>query len=558
MTGCAGDAVGTYRLFSCSAVASQPGSGEKVVKQSSTACTSLTAGYPKCVYPLVLHSGTIVQNNITYTWRAYDTNSCPTTTSTGCPTVTVGGLTTTTTSPYRMTIRVTWVGGKAGPNKFVQVQSLFWSPAGCRSTATHPFAAPCQPFFLGVASVPQGNIHIAQGADVSGAAAVSGTTFLSGDIYTSGVDSTVQSEQLSGAQGSFTESSVRLDDGTVTTSAGDTAAASAADTDPGTTSSSYSTVICPDATYACTGGSVTTGSGNVVTLTAPLGETAQSSSTTAAAGTNVCPPPTATAQGDGRPCAGSRNPAGGDAVGADDTGRDDPDARVGHPRAGARRRGQPEHDVRRPGPERTDPAGLVCAPITNSDGCIEARSTRRIGTVNIGALPSALTGPAGWAGLNAWNGYYFSIVGYQDSVTSAVGTNGTGSPPTGGANVAAPTGSISAGNVYCWNGVNGYNTVAASSTTAVTCAPLIVTQVVSGHTVVVTMTGTTTPRQITFSPSAAAASQTDVTAQITPPGATIQYTVTIDGVTVVNLAITVNLSTMEARGSYAVAPATGS
>ena len=145
-------------------------------------------------------------------------------------------------------------------------------------------------------------------------------------------------------------------------------------------------------------------------------------------------------------------------------------------------------------------------------------------------------------------------MGYQDSVSALAGTNSTAS--AAGANVAAPTTSVS-GNVYCWNGSNGYNTVAASSTTAVTCAPLTWSQAVSGHTVIVTMSGTTAPRQITTSPSAAAASQTDVTAQITPPSAVIEYGVSVDGITVVSLTITVDLHTLEARGSYSAAPATG-
>ena len=68
------------------------------------------------------------------------------------------------------------------------------------------------------------------------------------------------------------------------------------------------------------------------------------------------------------------------------------------------------------------------------------------------------------------------------------------------------------------------------------------------------MSGTTTPAVITRSPQAAATSQTDVTAQITPPGATITYVVSVDGATIANLTITVNLNTLEARGTYAAAP----
>jgi Tfp pilus assembly protein PilE len=556
VTGCSGDAAGTYRLFSCTAT-SQPGSSEKVVKQSTTPCTTGSPGYPKCVYPLVVHSGTITENNITYTWWAYDTNSCPTTTSTGCPTVTAGTTTTGQTSPYRITVRVTWTGGKNAPNKVVQVQSLFWSPNGCRSTATHPFAAPCQPFLLGVATIPTGTINIAQGTDLSASAAVSGSTFVSADLNTTGVDSSVQSEQLSYASGSFTQSGVRLVDGAVTSTAGGTvAASSAADTDPGTTSSTYSSVICPDTTYPCTGGSVSTGGSNVVTLTAPGGDTGRSTSTTSATSVNVCPPPTDTAQLDAKPCGGSRILQGSTntlsakltlngttpSLGAASLAKIFAPASVSKTFVDRVQNGQV-------------PAGL-CAPIASSNGCMEATATRTIGTLNIGAIPGSIPGtPAGWSGAQAWNGSYFSIVGYQDSVSALAGTNSTLS--AAGANVAAPTATVNAGNVYCWNGVNNYNTVAASSATAVTCAPLVWSQTMGGHIVIVTMTGTTAPRQITLSPSSAAATQTDVTAQVTPPSATIEYGISVDGVTVVTVTITVDLHTLEARGSYSAAPTSG-
>ena len=551
-TGCEGDAAGVYRLFSCSASSSRPGSGEKVVMQATTACTAATSGYPKCVYPLILHSGSITQNNIAYTWRVYDTNNCPTTTSTGCPTVTVGSTTTKQMSPYRITVVVTWTGGKAGPNKVVQAQSLFWSPSGCRSTATHPFAAPCQPFFLGVATVPKGNVHIAQGSAT--AVAVSGTSFVSGDLDTAGVESTVQSEQLSYADGGFTQPGVRLETATgATTRAGIIAASSAADTDPGTTSPTYSSVICPDPTYPCAGGAVSTGSENVVTLTAPGGQTARSTSTTSASTTNVCPPPTDTAQTDGKACGGSTIQSAGilsASVTVNSTSPSLGSATIAQILASS---GRNKTFVDRVQSGQT-PAGL-CAPITNSDGCIEATATRRIGTVNVGAMPSAFTPPSGWSGSDAWNGYYFSIVGYQDAVSASAGTNSTSS--ASGSNVAAPAGFVSAGSVYCWNG-SGYNPVLASSTTAVTCTPITHTQNIgSGHTMSVTMSATTTPRQISLSPTSALASQTDVTAQVRPPSATIMYQVSYDGLTVVDLTITVDLGTLEARGSYAVAPTTG-
>ena len=527
VTSCAGDAAGVYRLLSCTAQTGRPGSGERVVAGASSCASSS----PDCVVPLVRHTGQITQNNIAYTWRTYDTNNCPTLTTGGCA----------ATTPYRVTVIVTWTGGRVAPNKIVQVQSLFWSPTGCRSTSTHPFAAPCQPFFLGVSSVAQGNINVT--------GTVAGTTFESGDLSTSGVQSSVQQEQLSQAEGSFSQSGVRLVDSLgAATAAGDVAASSAADTDPGTGASTWSEVTC-GTSVLCAGGSVSTGSSNTVVLTAPGGETAQSDSTTAAGAANICPPPPDTGQTDGKPCSGSRIQQGGElsaVVTLNGAATPLGNATLARILAAA---GSPNTTFS----DRVQyNATGLCSPITGSDGCLEQTTTRAVGTVNVGALPENVPATVPWTGVNAWNGYYFSIVGYTDGATAAVGTNNSSS--VAGGDVPAPTASIGVGGtVHCWNGV-GYTSESASSATAVTCAPFDFTWPISGHLVRIQMSGTTAPAVITRSPQAAATSQTDVTAQITPPGATITYVVSVDGVTVADLTITVNLNTLEARGSYAAAP----
>ena len=527
VTSCAGDAAGVYRLLSCTAQTGRPGSGERVVAGASSCASSS----PDCVVPLVRHTGQITQNNIEYTWRTYDTNNCPTLTTGGCA----------ATTPYRVTVIVTWTGGRVAPNKIVQVQSLFWSPTGCRSTSTHPFAAPCQPFFLGVSSVAQGNINVT--------GTVAGTTFESGDLSTSGVQSSVQQEQLSQAEGSFSQSGVRLVDSLgAATAAGDVAASSAADTDPGTGASTWSEVTC-GTSVLCAGGSVSTGSSNTVVLTAPGGETAQSDSTTAAGAANICPPPPDTGQTDGKPCSGSRIQQGGElsaVVTLNGAATPLGNATLARILAAA---GSPNTTFS----DRVQyNATGLCSPITGSDGCLEQTTTRAVGTVNVGALPENVPATLPWTGVNAWNGYYFSIVGYTDNATAAVGSNSSSS--AAGGNVPAPTASIGVGaTVHCWNGI-GYTTVLASSATAVACAPFDFTWPISGHMIRIQMSGTTSPAVITRSPQAAATSQTDVTAQITPPGATITYVVTVDGATVADLTITVNLNTLEARGTYAAAP----
>ena len=42
----------------------------------------------------------------------------------------------------------------------MKLQSLFWSPDGCVNSTTHPFAAPCQPFFYGQVDAPQARFSV--------------------------------------------------------------------------------------------------------------------------------------------------------------------------------------------------------------------------------------------------------------------------------------------------------------------------------------------------------------------------------------------------------------
>jgi len=199
VTGCSGDAAGVYRFLSCTA-GTVKGSGEKIVHNA--AAVNPTS-------PLVPHQTTSTVGGITYTIQTYVTNDC----------TVVDGVVCTALTPYRVTAIVTWTGGRTYPTKLVRIQSLFYSPTGCRSTETHPYAAPCQPFFYGTATVPRGEVY------VSGA--VDETSFSNGDLFTGNVESSVQHEQLTQGQASYTPTGVQLVDG-----AGHIAAAAPAKSPP--------------------------------------------------------------------------------------------------------------------------------------------------------------------------------------------------------------------------------------------------------------------------------------------------------------------------------------
>ncbi len=508
-----------YRFLSCAA-GTTPGSGEKVMNNASPTAVNPTQ-------PLIPHTGTITKNNVAYSWKIYDTQD-----------------TTVTNAPYRVTVIVTWTAGKTAPNKIVQVQSLFWSPTGgCRSTTLHPYAAPCQAFFFGSASVPAGDINIA--------GSVNGLDFTSGDLLTPDVESSSQVEQVSQTQGSVTRSAVSLvNDGTTYTAGGSVATTTAADTDPGSGASNYSRVGCPTGptNVACPGATVTSpvgGGSTQLAFTAPGSETFETDSTTSASASNVCPPPSATGETDSQPCGGSRDQQGG-TLSAILT------MNGFSPALGAATIAQAQAATSNPDTSFVNRVAYpttttLCSPASGADGCMEGTIARRFGTINIGGVPSGMD----TTGLTGWNGYFLSIVGYQDTARASAGV---------GASV--PTASVTAGTVSYWNGA-GYSSLSATSASLSSIAPtLSLSQLVGGKTVVVSMSllaSSTSPATASTASTAGGppASLTDVTAQVSGLTSTVVYKVTIDGTTVVNLNVAVNLKSMDVRGTYAPAPGVG-
>ena len=119
---------GVYRFETCA--------GEKIV--SSTFPVDYEAAW---LFP---HTDTLTVGNLDVTYHTYVTNETPATT------------------PYRVTVILEWAGGAiaSAANNSVRVQSLFWSPDGCVNPNTHPFAAPCQPFFYGQVEAPQARLDV--------------------------------------------------------------------------------------------------------------------------------------------------------------------------------------------------------------------------------------------------------------------------------------------------------------------------------------------------------------------------------------------------------------
>jgi Tfp pilus assembly protein PilV len=505
------DCSGEYRFQSCA--------GEEIV--SSTFDATYEAAW------LVPHTDSMSVGNLDITYSTYVTNDDP------------------TTNPYRVTVLIEWANGAIGnaPNNSVRVQSLFWSPEGCVNSTTHPFAAPCQPFFYGQVDAPQPLLSVTGqlfdfGIDFG---LPDGTPGLS--VTLPGVAATAQEEQTTDLDATSTLSGITFVDSAGEESAGNQQAKADADnkaeTATGVTDGGSSTDVTTD-----TLSRVVTGCCGEIGLRATVaaGDTEGRSASVDASGvdTYACPT-TGTRETDLLPCSGARTRQVGTAT-----------VEVLH-----------SHVL--------TPVGAanllrVVGPVTDTtvkidrdaagvgeDGLIDVLASRTLGTVQLGGFPtSGMTPPAGMSSTatNDTN-YCVRLVGYTDSARAVAGERTSIAP-----SAPAPTGSL-----YYYSG-SGYSNKAVTDTTldslAVTCSK---TQLVGASTTTWRVTvvsggiahATATTAQTTDPTDSTI--RWDVQADTQPIEITIRYEFIVDGITQINLSATFDPGDLLAHGIYEPPPA---
>jgi type II secretory pathway pseudopilin PulG len=520
---------GVSRFLSCSP-GSEPGSGENIVTGPGLTTT----------VPLVPHSSSTspntnpVVNNVAYTWSTYVTQD---------PLI--------SNAPYRVTVIVTWAGGHAAGSKLVRVQSLFWSPIGCLNSSTHPFSAPCQPFFLGNATVPNG--------DVTVSGTVQGTSFSSLDILLMGATASVQQEQVASATASTHSIGASLVD-TATTTAGGISGSVHVDGDPSTGVGPYQRVRC-GTEITCSGATLTSpsaGGSNQVSLTVPTTTSGESDAAITANSSNPCPPSSvsSTAETDGLPCAGAAVQQGTALVAVATINGATPAlggtnlARVGNsPNIGwafADRVTYPS------------PVGAGCTPAVSTNGCIAVSAGRQYGNLRLGGLPANMTQPISSGNCTVGGSFYFLTVNsYSDSATAAAGE---GTP--------LATATLPSGTLYYWDqATSSCKSIALNSASLNSLnQSYTTTQNVSGTNVTVTLA--TVPGSTTAASASAVSTpvtssspqptRTDESAQVIAPVITVRYTISVPGLMLMDVTEAINLGTLTLDASYAAAPAVGS
>jgi type II secretory pathway pseudopilin PulG len=499
---------GVYRFETCS--------GEKIV--SSTFATGYDAAW------LVPHTDTLSVGNLDVTYHTYITNDAPTTT------------------PYRVTVIIEWANGAiaTAPNNSVRLQSLFWSPNGCVNPNTHPFAAPCQPFFYAQAEAPQARL------DVTGQLHDFSIDFDSLLVTLPGVSATAQEEQTTQLNAASTLSGVEFIDSTGTSNLGSQQASSESDDEVETA-----------ATVA--------GGGNSTNL-APITASRLNADCCLQIGLTASVP-----SGDQEHRATSVDAAGTDTYACPTTGTRETDlllCSAGHVRQVG------TITVAIPVTHVTPTVGSanlfrVVGPVTDTtvkidrdasggtaeDGLIDVVATRSLGTVQLGGFPSSgMAAPTGMSSTQSLDtNYCVRLVGYADTARAIAGERTS----------TNPSASLTGGTVFYYNG-SGFSSKAATDATldslAVTCSK---TQLVGLSTVTWRVTVNSSDGGINHATTTT--SQTadpldtqtrwDAEATVRPVEITIRYEYIVDGVTQVNLKATFDPGDLFTHGIYQPPPA---
>jgi prepilin-type N-terminal cleavage/methylation domain-containing protein len=477
------------------------------------------------VVPLVPHRRTITVGPTTYTVSTYVTyyeNNA-------------------TSDTYRVTVVATWPNpARQGVDSTVVTQSLFYSGAGCTSTATHPFAGPCQPFLYGNALVEAGH------ADITGT--VDGLGLEYANLWLPSISSNMQIEQISAIQGSAQVSGLTLKvTGLAEQTVGRQIITSKADTDPAQPGNIYQKADIPPPPQV--GGTLSrTVLGNSLTLSAGAGgdQAETTSAASALTSTYPCADRNNVARNDGQPC-GTSNARLGPNLTAElqlvngilDLGVStlvsiEPPSGGGVHRVAFTNRDL-QHEAGAPATE---------CPSTSGDGCVHANAYRSTGDIRVGGLLSAFNvlAPLGW------QGYLVRILPATGLVSAEVGTG-----------TSAPTATW-AGNISYWNGT-GYSSIpiipSSGEPITVNVGPLNIGGGLLLPGVSIRLSATVTQGSATKTDPAGCSSpctRTTAVATSASPIIDLSYRVTAATVTVADLNVHLDLGSLMAQSSYQPAP----
>jgi prepilin-type N-terminal cleavage/methylation domain-containing protein len=498
-----------------------------------------TSSSSTSVVPLNPHvQGGIVVGTNTYSVSTYVTYAQPPNTTSAPSSIPV----------FRVTVIASWVNSERhGVLTQVQDQSLVYAPNGCQSSATHPYTAPCQPFFYTTAADLGATISLAgpSGASPVPAIADLGTATL----FPTSNASELQLEQVQTARGAAqtTGGTITYTDGTAPLQTGSQAAPTAASNDATSSLGPYQSASASQSGSPVTASSPT----SPATLSVSPGtQDAATSTATVSAGqpvANQCTNISGQLLTSGQACSFSS---------ADQAGAQPAALVLGWGTTGPSGVGSATLASLAPPPaasvaaaERDPQAGSAsCTQVpAGTDGCIHGGAQRFLGTLELAELPPGIAPlPAGW---NPSKGIV-ELAGFADSVTAEAGVG-----------AGAPSASVVSGTIAYWNG-SGYSSLPASSPpgTAIPAAPVTVDDPTypTGDVQVSIVPNLSVGGTSVNDPAAGCSSpctRTQASAvSASPVLGTISYQVTYQGSVIFDATIAVNLGTLSVSSTYQQAP----
>ena len=467
---------------------------------------------------------------------------------------------------YRITTIVSWSPPDvAGATSKVSEQTVIFSPAnGCLSPNTHPYAAPCQPYFQASATLGKGYFEISP-APNSTDPAINGLQLTNAELFLPQTTSNIDSEQISTILGGTTTTGGTISAQSASEmSTGDNTGTVQADSDPGSGSSpaAYTNIgqVPNTSVTMSSGGS----NGNSLTITPSAGDSG-SAVATAAAGSAQASDSSVPACLDLNGAAQSTNLPCGDATtvqyGPGQTGT--LSAQLGLYAGSESLQPAPLVTVNAPPNNSTitsgtfvgryGTTGTTYCPGASGDGCVHAGAQRQIGQVTAGGLPPQVI-TDGAAPAFSTNNWLFSLSNYSDRVSSESGI-GTTSPAYQTSLLTTPT--------FTYFNGSSFKTLSSwpSSATTLTISPFTITDPnVQAQALTITISGSLTVggTSTTSTGSSPCATTCSLSAAVSSPvKGDIYYKVVWNNTVLANFDLHVDLGTLLATTTYQEAPSAG-
>ncbi|HVD70866.1 MAG TPA: hypothetical protein VNG34_08430, partial [Actinomycetota bacterium] len=399
--------------------------------------------------------------------------------------------------------------------------------------------APCQPFYYGLAQVPEGSISF------SGQLHDSFVDWEKGALTFPEARALSQQEQIISTTADATESRIEMQDSAGLEEGGGTSAQAVADTDPGSATTSSA-----GASLAGIGDAVqrlqTDTPGQIgLQLTIPAGQLGNANVSTAAKSTDTyaCPP-SGTRENDSLLCSSAQVKQVNTMTAA---------VPFSHVVALGT-----ANVVRVTGPSAYSTALAERDAVSGYDGLMDVQATRTLSDVYLGGFPTS--GMTTLTGMSATNtnasNYCMYLTGYADTARVYAGARTS----------TGPAASVTGGTFFYYNSsTSSYSSLSATSSSLSTLAfNCTKTQTIGGKSVtwrVTVSSGGITPATVpTFTNRVSATDSQvhlDVEANVQPIKIVFKYELIIDSVTEVSLTTTVDPGTLVAKGVYGPPPSAG-